>query len=147
MVYQWCIFTTSRLTYKSKLWYHEIVRDDYNIYLDFHSKQDFLFPFYIYPFFIFLHFKIYCVKCRRVTEIENITTSTFKNGRLTRRCQCGKTKTQFLRKDAAGGSFLNTLVNILPFEMHLPGYNFTGPEQNSTKDWIRMERQSCEVYQ
>ena len=51
-----------------------------------------------------------------------------------RRCQCGKTKTQFLRNGAACGSFLNPLVNNLPFEMHLPGYNFTGPGKNSTKD-------------
>ena len=40
---------------------------------------------------------------------------------------CGKTKTQFVKKGAAGGSFLNTLVNKLPCEMHLPGPNFTGP--------------------
>ena len=39
---------------------------------------------------------------------------------------CGKTKTQFVKKGAAGGSFLNTL-NKLPFEMHLPGHNPTGP--------------------
>ena len=39
-----------------------------------------------------------------------------------------KTKTQFVKKGAAGGSFLNTLVNKLPFEMHWPGHNFTGPE-------------------
>ena len=38
-----------------------------------------------------------------------------------------KTKTQFLKSDATGGSFLNTLVKKLPFEMHLPGHNFTGP--------------------
>ena len=38
-----------------------------------------------------------------------------------------KTRTQFVKKGAAGGSFLSTLVNILPFEMHLPGHNFTGP--------------------
>ena len=41
---------------------------------------------------------------------------------------CGNTKTQFIKRDAAGGSFLNNLVNKLPFEMHLPGHNFTGPE-------------------
>ena len=40
---------------------------------------------------------------------------------------CGKTKTQFIKNDATGGSFLNSLVNKLPFEMHLPGHNFTGP--------------------
>ena len=38
-----------------------------------------------------------------------------------------KTKTQFVKKEVAGGSFLNTLVIKLPFEMHLPGHNFTGP--------------------
>ena len=37
-----------------------------------------------------------------------------------------KTKTQLLKK-IAGESFLNTLVNKLTFEMHLPGHNFTGP--------------------
>ena len=36
-----------------------------------------------------------------------------------------KTKTQFIKRDVTGGSFLNTLVNKLPFEMHLPGHNFT----------------------
>ena len=71
---------------------------------------------------------MYCLKCRRVTATENITTATSKNGRLMRRGQCitcEETKTQFL--GAVGGSFLNTLVNNLPFEMHLPGHNCTGP--------------------
>ena len=61
---------------------------------------------------------MYCLKCRRVTETENITIATSKNGRLMRRDQCiacGKTKTQFVKKGAAGGSFLNTLVNNLHF--------------------------------
>ena len=40
---------------------------------------------------------------------------------------CGKTKTQFVKKEVVGGSVLNSLVNKLPFEMHLPGHNFTGP--------------------
>ena len=40
---------------------------------------------------------------------------------------CMKTKTQFIKRDATGGSFLNSLVNKLTFEMHLPGHNFTGP--------------------
>ena len=39
---------------------------------------------------------------------------------------CMKTKTQFIKRDATGGSFLNSLVNKLTFEMHLPGHNFTG---------------------
>ena len=42
---------------------------------------------------------MYCLKCRRVTETENIATSTSRSGRLIRRGQCitcGKNKTQFV---------------------------------------------------
>ena len=38
-----------------------------------------------------------------------------------------ETKTQFVKKGVAGGSFLNTLVNKFPSELHLLGHNFTGP--------------------
>ena len=68
---------------------------------------------------------MYCLKCRRVTETEYITTATSKNCRLMRRGQCitcEKTKTQFIKSDATGGSFLNTLVSKLPFEMHIAGH-------------------------
>ena len=71
-----------------------------------------------------------CLKCRHVTGTENNTSATSKNCRLMRRGQCiacGKTKTQFVRRGPAGGSFLITFVNKLPFEMHLLGHNFTGP--------------------
>ena len=73
---------------------------------------------------------MYCLKCRRITDTENITTAVSKNSRLMRRGQCvgcRKIKTQFIKKGTAGGSFLNSLVNKLSFEMHLPGHNFTGP--------------------
>ena len=62
---------------------------------------------------------MYCLKCRRVTETENIATATSKNGRLMKHGQCmtcGKTKTPFVERGASGGSFLNTVVNKLPFE-------------------------------
>ena len=90
---------------------------------------------------------MYCLMCRGVTETENITTATSKNDRLMSRGKCiicGKNKTQFIKRGTADGSFLNTLVNKLPFEMHLPGHNFTGPgtklykrlNQNGTpKEW------------
>ena len=81
---------------------------------------------------------MYCLKCRRVTETENIANTMSKNGRLMKRGQCviwGKTKCQFVKKGTAGGSFLNSLVNKLPFEMHLPGHNFTGP---GTKLYTRL---------
>ena len=72
---------------------------------------------------------MYCLKCRRVTETENIATVTSKNGRLMRRDQCvtcGKINCEFVKKEVAGGIFLNSLLNKLPFEMPLPGHNFTG---------------------
>ena len=65
---------------------------------------------------------MYCLKCRRATGTENVATAMSRNGRLTNRGQCitcVKTKTQFVKREVAGGSFLNTLVNKLPFEMHL----------------------------
>ena len=39
---------------------------------------------------------------------------------------CGTTKTQFI-KAQEGGSLLNKVIHNLPFEMRLPGHNFTGP--------------------
>ena len=80
---------------------------------------------------------MYCLKCRRITETENITTAVSKNSRLMRRGQCvacGKSKTQFIKKETAGGCFLNSLVNKLPIEMHLPGHSFTCPGTNLIKD-------------
>ena len=38
---------------------------------------------------------------------------------------CGTTKTQFI-KAQEGGLLVNKAINNLPFEMHLPGHNFTG---------------------
>ena len=73
---------------------------------------------------------MYCLKCRRITETENITTAVSKNSRLMRRglcVACGKIKTQFIKKGTASGSFLNSLVYKLSFEMNLPDHNFTGP--------------------
>ena len=44
---------------------------------------------------------MYCLKCRRVTETEDIATVTSKNGRLMRRGKCvtcGKIKCKFVKK-------------------------------------------------
>ena len=93
---------------------------------------------------------MYCVKCRRVTETENITIVTSKNGRLMRRGQCitcGKTKIQFVIKVAAGGSFHNTSVNNLPFDMHLPGHSFSSPGTKLYKRLNPVEHQRNGVYQ
>ena len=45
---------------------------------------------------------------------------------------CGTTKTQSI-KAQKGGSLLNKAINNLPFEMHLPGHNFTGPSTKQDK--------------
>ena len=61
---------------------------------------------------------MYCLKCRRVRETENIATATPKKGQSNEAWSMHhmrKTKTQFVKKVVAGGSFLNTLVNKLPF--------------------------------
>ena len=53
---------------------------------------------------------MYCVKCQRVTETENITTTTTsKNGRQMRCGQCitcGKTKTQCVKVELLVEVFL-----------------------------------------
>ena len=79
---------------------------------------------------------MYCLRCRRVRDAEHITTATFKNGRLMRRGQCitcGKTNTKIVKKGLV--EVLLILLNNLPFEMHLPGHNFTGPETKLYKRW------------
>ncbi|WAR05652.1 YMD3-like protein [Mya arenaria] len=54
--------------------------------------------------------------------------------------ECGSTKTQFVKGAAAphkgshsGSGVMSNLINKLPFEMHLPGHNFTGPGTNFNK--------------
>ena len=69
---------------------------------------------------------MYCVKCKKVTDISNEQLGVRKNKRNMKigKCViCGTTKMQFIK----GGSLLNKVINNLPFEMHLPGHNFTGP--------------------
>ena len=72
---------------------------------------------------------MYCVKCKKATDTSNVKFAVSKNGRNMKRGTCvicGRTKTQFI-KAQKGGSLLNKAINNLPFEMHLPGHNFTGP--------------------
>lgn len=67
---------------------------------------------------------MYCVKCKNVTNTTDVENTVTQNGRNMKRGRCAvceKTKTQF------GGGVVNSLINNLPFEMHLPGHNFTGP--------------------
>lgn len=84
---------------------------------------------------------MYCVKCRKATETDDLQYTISKNGRNMKRGKCvvcGTTKTQFVKgasptKGTQGGLILNKVINNLPFEMHLPGHNFTDPGTNLKK--------------
>jgi len=72
--------------------------------------------------------KMFCVKSRKFTETRDVKQKTTKNNRqmLQGICVvCGTKKSKFI--SASGKGFLNDTINSLPIEMHLPGYNFTGP--------------------
>ena len=72
---------------------------------------------------------MYCVKCKKATDTSNVQFVVSENGRNMKQgtcVVCGMTKTQLI-KAQKGGSLLNKAINNLPFEMHLPGHNFTGP--------------------
>ena len=80
---------------------------------------------------------MYCLKCRRVTETENITTAKSKNSKLMRQGRyvtCGKTKTQFIKRDATGGIFLNTLVNNFLLKCICQDITLLARKQNCIKD-------------
>ena len=72
---------------------------------------------------------MYCVKCKKATDISNEQFTVSKKGKNMKRGTCvicGTTKTQFIKVQKCR-SLLNKFINNLPFEMHLPGHNFTGP--------------------
>ena len=91
--------------------------------------------------------KIYYVKCRKFTETRDVKQKMTKNN-----CQmlqgicavCGTKKSKFI--SASGKGFTNDTINSLPFEMHMPGHNFTGPgtklnkrlnEDMTPKAWLK----------
>ena len=78
---------------------------------------------------------MYCIKCKKGTNTSNVQFAVSKNGRNMKRGKCvicGTTKTQFI-KAQKGVSLLNKPINNLPFEMHIPGHNFTGPSTKLKK--------------
>ena len=80
---------------------------------------------------------MYCVKFEKATDTSGVQFVVSKNERNMKQGTCvicGTTKTQFI-KAQEGGSLLNKAINNLPFEMHLPGHNFTGPGAK-LKKWL-----------
>jgi len=84
---------------------------------------------------------MYCIRCKRKTDTVDITHRLSRNRRPYKRgkcTNCGLTKTQFVKLDSKiGKGLLNTLINKLPVEMHIPGYQYCGP---GTKLKKRLQR-------
>lgn len=90
----------------------------------------------------------FCVKCK--TKTENINSQQTVNAKnrpvmISNCAVCGTKKYLFL-KTSSGAGIVNNAINKLPFEMHLPGHNFTGPgtrldkrldENLQPKDWSK----------
>ena len=72
---------------------------------------------------------IYCLRCKKKTETNNITQKITQNNRniIQGNCViCGTKKSKFIAIEGKG--VINNMINKLPFEMHMPGgYNFLGP--------------------
>ena len=84
--------------------------------------------------------QIYCVKCRKFTETRDVKQKKkTKNNRqmLQGICVvCGTKKSIFV--SASGKGFINDTINSSPFEMHMPGHNFTRPGTKLTpKAWSK----------
>lgn len=69
-----------------------------------------------------MNLEIYCLKCRRKTDTVKLHIEETRSGKqiLKGKCKvCGSKKNRFIKK---GSGWTD-----LPFELHLPGYNFAGP--------------------
>jgi len=74
---------------------------------------------------------MYCIKCKQHTEDASVPNfSRTKNGRFMKqaRCKvCGIMKSSFVKAPVSGSGVINSAINSLPVELHLPGHQFTGP--------------------
>ena len=87
---------------------------------------------------------MYCVKCKRMTDTQNLRHAISRNNRnmLKGTCSvCGTTKNKFVSAGLKKGGDLTNSINKFtsklklpwtkfPGEMHLPGMNFAGPGTN-----------------
>ena len=78
----------------------------------------------------------YCLKCRKKTaDVDEPTVKTTKNNRtlaVTRCVECLGKKCYFIKKKLGKG-LVNTIIDKLPIELHLPGYQYCGPGTKLTK--------------
>ena len=74
--------------------------------------------------------RMFCLRCKSHTPSYGIKRKRTKNGKFYLSAHCGicsRKKARFLKQAQRGGGVLNSLINKLPLELHLPGHNFTGP--------------------
>ena len=90
---------------------------------------------------------MYCVKCKRMTDTQNLHHAVNKNNRNMLRgtwSVCGTTKNKFVSAGLKKGGDLTNSINKFtsklklpwakfPGEMHIPGMNFAGPGTNLDK--------------
>jgi Phospholipase A2-like domain/Domain of unknown function (DUF5679) len=76
------------------------------------------------------NYKIYCLKCKTFTVTIKPRITKTKNNRyiIIGHCdRCKRKKFQFISKSKVGKGLLNSMLDKLPFEMHVPGYQYCGP--------------------
>ena len=78
--------------------------------------------------------EIYCVKCKKKTDTNNIEKITTKNNRMAVRgnCKiCGTQKYMFMKNEGSGLFDIHKIIGKLPFRPSkgfvAPGYNYLGP--------------------
>jgi hypothetical protein len=75
---------------------------------------------------------MYCFKCKKATPTLGGKLTKTSNNRLLlngkcRVCSGNKAQFQSAQKKRRGKGLLNKMINKLPVELHLPGYNYCGP--------------------
>jgi Phospholipase A2-like domain len=74
--------------------------------------------------------RVYCLKCKKFTDSIKMRLVKTKNDKfmLLSECFiCHSRKYKFVSKSKYGKGFLNSLINKIPIEMHIPGYQYCGP--------------------
>lgn len=82
---------------------------------------------------------MYCLKCKRdtVTVDSNLVATSNNRLLLKGKCaDCGTKKAQFQKgwkRGKKGSGLFNKIIDKLPVELHIPGYNYCGPGTKLSK--------------
>ena len=127
----------------SRGWLHRLLNFSF-------QARFFTYIFYIYHFKIFPYIKNVLFKvstCNRNWKYHNCYVQKWQTNETWPMHHMWKTKTQFIKRDVTGGSFLNILwwTNSLS-KCIFQDITLLAREQNSIKAWIWMERQRSGAY-